>query len=96
MDNQEKRDPMSEITGRLYDFARSINGDVIVKGADVDIEKDNLRASIHIDPMGKVSFELFDGGEQVLIRENTDIDTIFENIEGRAFPDEQVEERKAA
>ncbi|MBT3230597.1 hypothetical protein HN358_02340 [Candidatus Uhrbacteria bacterium] len=88
---RKEGDPLREVTNKLYDFAESIKGDVVVKGGDFHIEKGNLRAEIKVDSLGgKVSYELYDGSEMILSQENTDLETIFDNIEGRAFPDDNV------
>jgi hypothetical protein len=92
MDRREGGDPMREVTGRLYDFAQSIEGDVIVKGGEFHIEKDDVRAEVVIGPYGKVSYELFKGDERVAGQENTDLETIFQNIEAQASSSDKGEE----
>lgn len=88
MERREFGDPMREATNKLYDFAERIQGDVVVKGGEFHIEKGGIRAEVHVDSIGKVSYELFDGDDKILGQENTDLETVFENVQGRIHPEE--------
>jgi len=88
-ENLEK-DPFRETTNKLYTFAESIKGDVVVKDGKFNIEIGSLRTEIKVDPFGKVSYELFDGDESVLGQENIDLETIFANIKARVPVEAEV------
>lgn len=88
-ENLEK-DPFRETTNKLYTFAESIKGDVVVKDGKFNIEIGSLRAEIDVDPSGKVSYELFDGDERVLGGENADVETIFDSIKSRVPVEAEV------
>ncbi|EKD47011.1 MAG: hypothetical protein ACD_66C00257G0001 [uncultured bacterium] len=94
MERQEKIDPFREITNKLYSFVESVKGEVIVKGGKFHVEVGGIRVEIYVDSFGKVSYDLFEGEKRILGHENTDLETVFENIESRAFPDEEVDVAK--
>ncbi|HAL49842.1 MAG: hypothetical protein UU40_C0004G0020 [Candidatus Uhrbacteria bacterium GW2011_GWD2_41_121] len=96
MENRERRDPISMIRERLYSFTKSMNGNLVEQSGNYVIEAGNIRAEIDVD-QDKMSFELYDGDKLIMQNDNADLETILQNIEGYALPDEGVVEvNKAA
>jgi hypothetical protein len=83
------------IRERLYAFTQSLNGNIIEQSGNYIVEAGKIRGVIDIDG-DKMTFDLYEGDKQILHNDNADLETIMQNIEGYAFPDDAVEERKAA
>ncbi len=81
MERREGGDPFRDATERLYHLAKRIDAAVFCpEGGRYHIQKDGLRAEVAIDSMGKVSYDLYDEDKHVLSADNTDLDTIINNV----------------
>jgi|GEM_PF-4023654 hypothetical protein len=74
-------DPFREATERLYHLAKRIDAAVFCpEGGKYHVQKDGMRAEVAIDSTGRVSYDLFDEDVHVLSSDNTDLDTIIDNV----------------
>ena len=79
---------------RIGQYLEMIDRGEVAADGEFNFDIGRFHAEIVIDTLGKVSFNLFEGDRLALGQENTDLETVYGNIESIAFAQDALEEQE--